>query len=110
MGHFESNLAQVKHVDICPHSKIKQSIRLDIQILHKSESWTSNPSGRSRISFWVGRLAEDDSLRLLLEADGIWLLILCAVLLLDSMAGAEAFTLAIPKQNKSNKSNLLIIK
>ena len=110
MGHFESNLAQVKRVDICPHSKIKQSIGLIIQILHRSESGTSNSSGRSRISFWVGRLAEDDSLRLLLEADGIWLLIPCTVLLLDSIAGAEAFTLAMPEQKNPYQNDLLVIK
>ena len=96
MGHFESNLAQVKHVDICPHSKIKQSIGLDIQMLQSSESGTFDSSGRKEvISFCVAWLADDESLVLLREEDGTSFIASREKLFCKSIVGAEAIAQAV---------------
>ena len=99
IGHLESNFAQVKHVDIWPHSKIKQSMGLDIQMLHSSESGTFDSSGRSVISdlFCVARLVDDNSLVLLWEEDGTWLLISCEKLFCNAIAGADACAYPVSK-------------
>ena len=95
MGHFESNLAQVKHVDICPHSKIKQSIGLDIQMLQSSESGNFDSSGRTVISFCVAWIADDESLVLLIEEDGTSFIASREKLFCKSIVGAEAIAQAV---------------